>query len=96
MNDIFKLIEKSYSLRTISHFRSSRIRTTKYGVDTPSNLGPKLWNLASNEYKTIESLADFKAKIRAWVPENCPCKSCKTYICTNRFYLSSPLAILGF
>ena len=62
MNDIFKLIEKSYSLRTISHFRSSRIRTTKYGVDTPSNLGPKLWNLDPNEYKTIESLADFNAK----------------------------------
>ena len=49
---------------------SRKIRTTKYGIETPSYLGPKLWNLVPNEYKTIESLADFKAKIKTWVPEN--------------------------
>ena len=43
-------------------------------------LAPKIWNLAANEYKTIESPADFKPKIKAWVPENCPCRLCKTYI----------------
>ena len=80
MNDVFEFIEKPYSLRTTSHFRSRKIRTTKYGIETPSYLGPKLWNLVPNEYKTIESLADFKAKIKPWVPENCPCRLCKTYI----------------
>ena len=80
MNDVFEFIEKPYSLRTTSHFRSRKIRTTKYGIETPSYLGPKLWNLVPNEYKTIESLEDFKAKIKTWVPENCPCKLWKTYI----------------
>ena len=80
MNYIFEFIEKPYSLRTTSHFRSRKIRTTKYGIETPSYLGPKLWNLVPNEYKTIESLEDFKAKIKTWVPENCPCRLCKTYI----------------
>ena len=80
MNDVFEFIEKPYSLRTTSHFRSRKIRTTKYGIETPSYLGPKLWNLVPNEYKTIESLADLKAKIKIWVPENCPCRLCKTYI----------------
>ena len=42
-------------------------------IETPSYDGPKLWNLVPNEYKTIESLEDFKAKIKTWVPENCPC-----------------------
>ena len=46
----------------------------------PSYLGPKSWNLVPNEYKTIESLADFKAKIKTQVPENCPCRLRKTYI----------------
>ena len=46
-------------------------------------------NLVPNEYKTIESLADFKANIEICVPENCPCRLCKTYS-PNRFYLSSP------
>ena len=68
MNDVFEFIEKPCSLRTTSHFRSRKIRTTKYGGETPSYLDPKLWNLVPNEYKTIESFADFKAKIKTWVP----------------------------
>ena len=80
MNDVFGFIEKPYSLQTTSHFRLRKIRTTIYGIETPSYFGPKLWNLVPNEYKTIESLADFKAKIITWVPKNCPCRLCKTYI----------------
>ena len=80
MNDVFEFIEKPYSLRTTSHFRSRKIHTTKYGIETPSYLGPKLLNLVPNKYKTIESLEAFKTKIPTWVPDNYPCKSCKTYI----------------
>ena len=72
MNDVSEFIEKPYSRGETSHFRSKKIRTTKYGIETPSYLGRKLWNLAPNEYKTTESLEDFKAKIKS--------KSCKTYI----------------
>ena len=50
MNDVFEFIEKPYSLRTTSHFRLRKIRTTKYGIETPSYLGPKLWNLVRNDY----------------------------------------------
>ena len=80
MNDVLEFIEKPYSLRTASHFRSRKIRTTNYGIGTPSYLDPKLWNLVPDEYKTIESLVDFKAKIKTWIPENCPCRLCKTCI----------------
>ena len=80
MNDIFEFIEKQYSLQTTSHFRSRKIRTTKYGIKTRFYFGPKLRNLVPNKYKAIESLEDFKAKITTWVPENCPCKLCQTYI----------------
>ena len=72
MNDVFEFIEKPYSLQATSHFRSRKIRTTKYCIETPSYLGPKSGNLVTNEYKTIESFADFKAKIKTWIPENCP------------------------
>ena len=44
------------------------------GTETPPCLGPKLWNLFPNEYKTIESLEDFKAKIISYA------KLCKTCI----------------
>ena len=33
-------------------------------METPSYLGPKLWNLVPHKYKTIASLADYKAKIK--------------------------------
>ena len=83
MNDVFEFIEKSYSLRTTSHLRSRKIRTTKYGMETPFYLDPKLWNFVPNKYKTIKSLAEFKAKTKTWVPQNCPCRLCKIYIFTK-------------
>ena len=67
--DVFEFIEKPYSPRTTSHFRLRKIYKRKYGIETPYS-GPKLWNLAPNEYKTIESLEELKAKIKTWVPEN--------------------------
>ena len=83
MNDIFEFIEKPHTLRTASHFRWKRVR------GRPSYLGPKLWNLVPNEYKSITPLADFKAEIKTLVPENCPCTLSKTYFSANRFYLKS-------
>ena len=78
--NVFEFIEKPYSLRATSNFRSKRIRTTKYGIETPYFFGPKSRNFVANEYITTESLADLQAKIKAWVSENCPCRLCKTYI----------------
>ena len=34
MNDVFEFMEKPYSPRTTSHFRSRKIRTTRYGIET--------------------------------------------------------------
>ena len=30
--------------------------------------------------KTCKSLGEFKNRIKSWIPKNCPCKLCKTYI----------------
>ena len=56
MNDVFEFIEKPYSLRTTPHYRSKRISTTNYGnkAPSPSSLGPNLFNLVPNKYKTIK------------------------------------------
>ena len=42
MNNVSEFIEKPHSLRTILHFRSTKIPTKKYGIETPSSLGTKL------------------------------------------------------
>ena len=80
MSDAFDFVEKPYQLRTDEHIKVERIRTTRYGLETPSFIGPKIWKLVPQELKTIENLEEFKKKIKTWVPENCPCRLCKTYI----------------
>ena len=51
-----------------------------YGTETIFVLGPKLWTILPDEYKNSTSLKEFKTKIKNWVPLNCQCRLCKTYI----------------
>ena len=82
MNIIFPINESiyEYDLRNTSVFAARRIKTVRYGSEFLSYLGPRLWNILPDEYKIIQSVKDFKAKIRSWVPENCPCRLWKIYI----------------
>ena len=86
MNEIFDIEVIPYNLRNVTKFKSHRIRTTKYGIETPSYIGPKLWNSLPSEYKDLNSLKEFKTKIKKWIPINCPCKLCNTFI-SNVGYL---------
>ena len=64
----------------LSDFAARRIKTVRYGSESLSYLGPRLWNILPDEYKKLQSVKVFKTKIRSWVPENCPCRLCKIYI----------------
>ena len=48
-------------------------------------VGPKIWDLIPVELKQSETLYSFKLKIKNWVPFECPCRICKTYIQQVRF-----------
>ena len=82
MNKVFPTNEPiyEYDVRNTSDFAARRINTARYGLESLSYLGPRLWNILLDEYKKLQSVKDFKAKIRSWVPENCPCRLCKIYI----------------
>ena len=82
MNKVFPINEPiyEYDLRNTTNFATRRIKTVRYGSESLSYLGLRLWNILLDEYKKIQSVKDFKAKIRSWVPENCPCRLCKIYI----------------
>ena len=54
-------------------------RTVKSGLETLRHLGPKIWEIVPNHIKQSVSLPAFKAKIKTWIPENCPCRCCKYY-----------------
>ena len=80
MTEIFKFKDHSYDLRKNNCLERRIIKSCKYGSETVSNLGAKLWDILPENIKKAESLQEFKNKIKYWTPLNCPCKLCKTYI----------------
>ena len=80
MNEIFRFLEPSYNLRNSNSLQRTNVKTVKYGTETLSWLGPKIWQLLPTDYKNCESLQMFKTKIKNWKTTECPCRLCKTYI----------------
>ena len=50
------------------------------GTETVSFIGSKIWDTLSNGSKDVTSLKSFKENLKSWIPKNCPCRLCKTYI----------------
>ena len=84
MNEVFPLKE-TLQYCTRFPFKSQNVRTVAYGTETLNFLGPKIWSLVPKEIKEIESLIEFKRKIKFWKPEQCPCRICKTYVANLGF-----------
>ena len=81
MKTIFELNDNSRpNLRNTSQFKTRRIKTTHFGTESLSFLGPKIWDQVPQELKNIEVLQTFKKAIKNWVPNECPCRLCKTYL----------------
>ena len=80
LDEIFTVSEPYYDLRSNNNFQTRRVRTVRYGTESLSFLGPKIWNLLPLELKNSESLNVFKARVKSWRPINCPCRLCRLYI----------------
>ncbi len=81
MNSIFVAKHDSgYILRNTTEFESHNIRTVHWGEDTLRYLGRKIWNIVPVNIKQSISAKQFRDKIRKWIPNDCPCRICKTYI----------------
>ena len=61
------------------HFPQKNIKTVRYGLQTIFCMAPKIWDLVPKEMKQVTTLNEFKAKIKIWKLENCPCRLCRTY-----------------
>ena len=80
LRETFVSKTSSYNLRRNYTFEKRQVHSVYHGTESLSILGPKIWDLVSVELKQLESLYSFKLKIRNWVPFECPCIKCKTYI----------------
>ena len=81
MHETFHIDDSNkFNLRKNRRFKPANPKTAYYGTETISILRPKSWILLTGEYKNSTSLKEFKTKVKNWVPLNCPCRLCKTYI----------------
>ena len=70
----------SYKLGNNSNFAVPIVKSVHKCLESLSYLGPKIWELLPLEIKETETFSQFKAKIKKWNPENCPCRLCKIYL----------------
>ena len=70
----------SYNLRRNDTFEKRKVHSVYHDTESLSFLGLKIWDLVPVELKQSETLYSFKSKIKNWLPFECPCRICKTYI----------------
>ena len=81
VNDIFKLRgEQTYNLRKLSQFYIPKVNSIYNDTKSVPFLGPKTWDLVSNELKDIGNLAAFKKAIKMLSPQKLRCSLCKDYV----------------
>ena len=80
MEDLFKFKNLVYNFRNAETLNRSNANSVKYGTETITSLGAKIWKILPNDYKELTSLSTFKSKIKNWETDKCPCRLCKTYI----------------
>ena len=64
MKDIFPERDFKYNLREYAGFKIKNVYTVRYGTDTISYLGPKIWNLLPDYMKEVQNLETFKKDIK--------------------------------
>ena len=69
-----------YNLRSGIHLVSRNMHTVHFGTDTISSLGPKLWKRIPDKINHASTSSAFKAKIKSWTINNCPCRLCKIFV----------------
>ena len=80
LNEVFVPRECIYELRGNNFLERRRVKSVRYGTESISSLAPKIWEILPNEIKDSDTLQIFKAKIKKWVPVECPCRLCKIYL----------------
>ena len=79
MKDIFQFRNNDRLARSqnIYNLKVPAVNSTRFGTNSLSSLGPKIWNNLPSHLKSAESLEDFKTVIKKWNGNECSCSICK-------------------
>ena len=70
MNNIFKSKTNYYNTLNGLTFCKRNVKTVRYGLQTKSYMGPKIWKLAPKQMKQVTTPNEFKVKIKIQKSEN--------------------------
>ena len=56
------------------------VNTVVNGSNSLRYFGSVIWNLIPADIRDIDNLGSFKAVIKTWKPDKCPCRLCTDYI----------------
>ena len=70
----------NYNLCENNFLERRRVKSVRYGTESISLLAPKIWEILPIEIKDSDTPQIFKAKIKKWIPVECPCRLCKIYL----------------
>ena len=76
MKQLFEIVEGPYALRNQLRLKSRKIHSVRYGIETASFVGARVWK---SDLKQCKSLEFFKPMIKNWILENCLCKLTSLY-----------------
>ena len=81
MKEIFTHIGHGRETRMGDKFYKPSVDTVHMGEHSLRVFGPKLWNtMLPEKLKDCSTLDNFKECVKSWVPDNCKCTLCKTYV----------------
>ena len=81
MDNVLKLkTENPFNLRKFSEFARPIVKTVYQGSESMSYLGRKIWDTLPEKLMNMDNPETLKKEIKAWKPNNCPCRLCKVYI----------------
>ena len=72
MLDLFKEGTLPYNLRHSLIRGFCKIETVRYGTETITYLGTKVWSIIPDNIRESASLETFRQKIKLWKPNSCP------------------------
>ena len=72
--------ENHYNLSNYNGFRLHLARRVYHGTESISYLESIIWYIVPIELSNAQSLNSFKKSIRKRIPNNCPCRLCKSYV----------------
>ena len=80
MSELFYQKVNHHDLRNLYEFSIPNVNSVFHGQASIRHLGPLIWQLVPSEFKDLNTVSAFKAAIRKWKSNKCPCRLCKTYI----------------